>query len=55
MELLGLSDKDEVCYVGDALDDKKTAINAGVTPILVDRDRIYQCEDGIVINTLEEL
>ena len=55
MELLNITNKDDVCYVGDALDDKKTAINAGVTPILVDRDRIYAKEDGIVIHDLNEL
>lgn len=55
MELLGLTNKDEICYVGDALDDKRTAINAGVTPVLVDRDRIYAHEDGIVIHDLSEL
>ena len=54
MELLSLIDKDSICYVGDALDDKKAAINAGVTPILLDRDHQYQ-EDGIVISTLSEL
>ena len=55
MELLNLTNKEEICYVGDALDDKKAAINAGVTPILVDRDRIYAHEDGIVIKDLSEL
>ena len=55
MELLDVTNKEKVCYVGDALDDKKAAINAGVTPILVDRDHIYQNEDGIVINDLSEL
>ena len=37
LELLGISSKERVCYVGDALDDVRTAVNAGVTPILVDR------------------
>lgn len=55
MELLGISNKKEICYVGDALDDKKAALNAGVTPILVDRDRIYAHEGGIVINDLSVL
>ena len=55
MELLEISNKDEICYVGDALDDKKTAVNAGVTPVLVDRDLIYKDEDGIVIHDLSEL
>ena len=55
MEILSLSDKSKICYVGDALDDKKAALNAGVTPVLLDRDGIYESEDGIVINSLSEL
>lgn len=54
MEILNISDRSKICYVGDALDDKKAAINAGVTPILVDRDHVYN-EDGIVITTLAEI
>ena len=55
MEILSLTDKSKICYVGDALDDKKAALNAGVTPVLVDREGIYGDEDGIVISTLAEL
>ena len=55
MELLSLTDKSKICYVGDALDDKKAAINASVTPILLDREGIYGSEDGIVISSLSEL
>lgn len=55
MELLSLTDKSKICYVGDALDDKKAAINAGVTPVLLDREEIYGSEDGIVITSLAEL
>ena len=55
MELLSLNDKSKICYVGDALDDKKAAINASVTPILLDREGIYGSEDGIVISSLSEL
>lgn len=55
MELLSLTDKNKICYVGDALDDKKAAINAGVTPVLLDRADQYLDEDGIVISSLSEL
>ena len=55
MELLSLTDKSKVCYVGDALDDKKAALNAGVTPVLLDRADQYLDEDGIVITSLSEL
>ncbi len=55
MEILSLNDKNKICYVGDALDDKKAALNAGVTPVLVDREGIYGEEDGIVITSLAEL
>ena len=54
LELLNIS-KDGVCYVGDALDDKKAALNAEVTPVLLDRDHQYKGEDGIVISSLNEL
>lgn len=54
IELLGIS-KDGVCYVGDALDDKKAAVNAGVTPVLLDRANHYEDEEGIVITSLSEL
>jgi len=55
MKILSLNDKNKICYVGDALDDKKAALNAGVTPVLVDREGIYGEEDGIVITSLAEL
>lgn len=55
MEILSLTDKSKICYVGDALDDKKAALNAGVTPVLLDRDGVYGNEDGIVISSLSEL
>lgn len=55
MELLSLTDKSKICYVGDALDDKKAALNAGVTPVLLDRADQYLDEDGIVIASLSEL
>ena len=55
MELMSLTDKSKICYVGDALDDKKAALNAGVLPVLLDREDVYQNEDGIVIHSLAEL
>lgn len=54
LELLNIS-KNGVCYVGDALDDKKAALNAGVVPILLDRASQYKDEEGIVISSLSEL
>ena len=54
LEILNIS-KNGVCYVGDALDDKKAAVNAGVTPVLLDRAHQYENEDGIVISSLSEL
>ena len=54
LELLNIS-KEGVCYVGDGMDDKRSAINAGVTPILIDRLDQYDEEPGIVIKSLLEL
>ena len=54
LELLNIS-KDGVCYVGDGLDDKRAALNAGVTPVLLDRQKEYKNEDGIIIYSLSEL
>ena len=54
LELLNIS-KDGVCYVGDALDDKRTAINAGVADILLDRANHYPNEKGVIITSLNEL
>lgn len=54
LERLNIS-RDGVCYVGDALDDKKTAINAKVDGILIDRLDEYVSEDGVKIYTLNEL
>ncbi len=55
LELLGETDKSIVCYVGDALDDKNAAVNAGVTPVLLDRHHEYDNEDGMLIHSLKEL
>ncbi len=55
MEILGLSDKSKICYVGDGLDDMRCAINAGVTPILIDRRNEYTNECENLIEGLKEL
>lgn len=55
MELLGLTDKSKICYVGDALDDCLSAVNAGVTPVLIDRRHEYRDEYEIIIKDLNGL
>lgn len=54
LEILNIG-KENVCYVGDAIDDMNTALNAKVTPILVDRlfEHGNSCE--LTIYTLDEL
>ncbi len=47
--------KAQTCYVGDALDDMRCGISAGVETILVDRYNEYQNEECIKIKTLDEL
>ena len=54
LERLGI-DREGVCYVGDALQDFNTAINAKVEPILLDRHHEYDDVEGIKIYSLEEL
>lgn len=48
-------DKNICCYVGDALDDVRSSVSAGVTPILLDRYNEYENVDCIKIHTLKEL
>lgn len=49
-------DKSDVVYVGDALNDVKAAIAAGVDAILLDRNNEYpESPDYIKINSLKEL
>ena len=48
-------DKKDVCYVGDSLNDCLAAVNAGVTPILLDREDEYQNSPYLVIKSLSEL
>ena len=51
---LGISNTG-VCYVGDGLDDMRCAVNAKVTPILVDRLNEYSSEFDIIIKDLDGL
>ena len=48
-------DKKDVCYVGDSINDCLAATNAGVTPILLDRDNEYPNLPYLVIKSLSEL
>lgn len=48
LELLGES-VDNACYVGDGLDDMRSAVNAMVTPVLVDRRNEYNEEHSDLI------
>ena len=47
--------KEEVCYVGDAPDDVRSALNAEITPILVDRNHEHGDLCELKISTLDEL
>lgn len=48
-------DKKDVCYVGDSLNDCLAAVNAGIVPILLDRDGEYANSPYQTIKSLEEL
>ena len=48
-------DKKDVCYVGDSLNDCLSAVNAGVVPILLDRDDEYRDAPYQRIRSLSEL
>ena len=48
-------DKKDVCYVGDSLNDCLAAVNAGVTPILLDRDNEYPDSKFLRVRSLKEL
>ena len=48
-------DKNDVCYVGDSLNDCIAAVNAGVVPILLDRDNEYPDAPYLRIRSLSEL
>ena len=48
-------DKKDVCYVGDSLNDCIAAVNAGVVPILLDRNDEYKDAPYLRIRSLSEL
>lgn len=54
LELLNIG-PDNACYVGDGMDDMRSAINAEVTPVLLDRRNEYDDLSYITIKNLEEL
>ena len=45
----------DVVYIGDALNDAISAREAGVVPVLLDRENIYPEGDYIIIHSLKEL
>ena len=48
-------DKKDICYVGDSLNDCLAAINAGITPILLDRENEYHDVPYQIIHSLKDL
>ena len=48
-------DKKDVCYVGDSINDCLAAVNAGIVPILLDRDDEYPNTPYLRIKSLKEL
>ena len=48
-------DKKDVCYVGDSYNDCLAAKNAGIIPILLDRDNEYPDSPYLKITSLREL
>ena len=56
LEMIGYKgDKKDVCYVGDSLNDCLSAVNAGIVPILLDRDGEYPNAPYQTIKSLQEL
>ena len=56
LEMIGYKgDKKDVCYVGDSLNDCLSAVNAGIVPILLDRDEEYKDVPYQIIKSLKEL
>ena len=56
LEMIGYKgDKKDVCYVGDSLNDCLSAVNAGIVPILLDRDGEYKDVPYQTIKSLKEL
>lgn len=48
-------DKKDACYVGDSINDCLAALNAGIVPILLDRDDEYKDAPYTRIRSLSEL
>ena len=48
-------DKKDVCYVGDSINDCLAALNAGIVPILLDRNDEYLDVPYLRIHSLKEL
>ena len=56
LEMIGYKgNKKDVCYVGDSLNDCISAVNAGIVPILLDRDGEYKDVPYQTIKSLKEL
>ena len=56
LEMIGYKgDKKDVCYVGDSINDCLSAINAGIVPILLDREDEYKDVPYLKIKSLSEL
>ena len=56
LEMVGYKgDKKQVCYVGDLLNDCLSAVNAGIVPILLDRDDEYKDAPYQRIKSLRDL
>lgn len=56
LEMVGYKgDKKQVCYVGDSLNDCLSAVNAGIVPILLDRDDEYKDAPYQRIKSLRDL
>lgn len=48
--------KEDICYVGDSYNDVKSALAAGISAILIDRDNVMkESEDYIKISSLSDL
>ena len=56
LEMIGFKgNKKDVCYVGDSINDCLSAISAGITPILLDRNDEYLEAPYLRIKSLREL
>lgn len=55
LDILGVPASEEVCYVGDSLQDPECGINAGISGVLLDREGVNPDYQGHYIRSLEEL